>query len=245
MKSIGHILLQQREAKRLTLEDVYKFIKIHPRYLHALETDDYTVFEGKVHAKGFLKVYCEFLGLNLSEILALWRREYEGDFEKRKEEKFHQLKTLDTPRFSLTPSIVGAALAIILIVMFFSYLFYQYKNYTGAPRLEIIYPENNVVLSTDILDITGKTELDTDVFINNQKLVLNTDGSFVTSLKLKEGINNISINAVNKLNKKTELIRTIIYRPQVKPTPVIDVVQSTESTSTVVPAATPKAEVGE
>jgi hypothetical protein len=83
------------------------------------------------------------------------------------------------------------------------------------------------------------------VFINNQKLVLNTDGSFVTSLKLKEGINNISINAVNKLNKKTELIRTIIYRPQVKPTPVIDVIQSTESTSTVAPTATPKAEVRE
>jgi len=239
MKSIGHILLQQREAKRLTLEDVYKFIKIHPRYLHALETDDYTVFEGKVHAKGFLKVYCEFLGLNLSEILALWRREYEGDFEKRKEEKFHQLKTLETPRFSLTPSIVGAALATLLIVMFFGYLFYQYKSYTGAPRLEIVYPENNIVLNTDILDITGKTELDTDVFINNQKLVLNTDGSFVTSLKLKEGINNISINAVNKLNKKTELVRTIIYRPLVKPTPVIDVVQTTESTESPQPSVVP------
>jgi cytoskeletal protein RodZ len=238
MKSIGHILLQQRESKRLTLEDVYKFIKIHPRYLNALETDDYSVFEGKVHAKGFLKVYTEFLGLNLSEILALWRREYEGDLEKRKEEHFHQLKSLDSEKFVLTSSTIIGGIAMLLIVLFFGYLFYQYKNYTGAPRLEINYPQNNMVTNTDILDVTGKTELDTDVFINNQKLVLNTDGTFVTSIKLKEGINNISINAVNKLNKKTELIRTIIYRPQNgqnSPMPIPQTSESTESTDSTKP----------
>src|SRR3989344_17873 len=212
-KSIGKLLMSQREKKKLTLEDIYKFIKINPKYLYALENDDYSVFKGKVHAKGFLKVYSEFLDLNLDEVLALWRREYEGGFDALDNEKKVKLKNLDSFSFVLTPQIVLTSLGVIFCVLFFGYLFYQYKNYTDAPKLDIYYPQNNLLLEQDILDVTGKTDIDSEVFINNQKIILNPDGSFATSLKLKEGINSLKISAVNKLSKKTELIRTVIYRP--------------------------------
>ena len=67
---------------------------------------------------------------------------------------------------------------------------------------------------TDILDVTGRSELDSEVFINNQKVILGPNGGFAVSIKLKEGINTLSIVSINKLNKKTEEIRTVIYRPQ-------------------------------
>jgi trehalose/maltose hydrolase-like predicted phosphorylase len=119
----------------------------------------------------------------------------------------------------------------VLVVLFFGYIVYQYKNYTGAPYLEIYYPQNNIVVVSDIIDITGKTQLDSDVYINNQKVVLNNDGSFATSLKLKEGINTLSINAINRLSKKTELIKTIIYRPEQKQREItpLEVTESTPS----------------
>jgi cytoskeletal protein RodZ len=60
MRSVGRLLLSEREKKKLTLQEVYKIVKIHPKYLKALEEDNYSLFEGKVHAKGFLKVYAEF-----------------------------------------------------------------------------------------------------------------------------------------------------------------------------------------
>lgn len=221
-KSIGKLLREQRESKRLALEDVHKFIKIHPKYLAALENDDYSVFEGKVHAKGFLKVYVEFLSLNLAEILALWRREYEGIFDKALTIDTYNRDQIDKHRLLITPQLVFTGLIVTMVLLFFTYLFYQYKNYTGAPVLNIFYPENNIVVTSDILDITGKTQLDSDVYINNQKLVLNNDGSFATSLKLKEGINTLNINAINKLNKKSEVVRTIIYRPENKPQAIIE-----------------------
>jgi len=228
-KSIGKLLLSQREKKKLTLEDIYKFIKIHPKYLYALENDDYSVFKGKVHAKGFLKIYGEFLDLNLDEVLALWRREYEGGFETIDNEKKTKLKNFESYSFVLTPQLILTVIGIIFCVLFFGYLFYQYKNYTDAPKLDIYYPQNNLLLEGDVLDVTGKTDIDSEVFINNQKIILNPDGSFATSLKLKEGINSLKISAVNKLAKKTEIIRTVIYRPE--KIPVEKVEESTESTS--------------
>jgi hypothetical protein len=217
MKSIGKILRSQREKKKLVLDEVYKNVKIHPRYIKALENDDYSVFEGKVHAKGFLKIYADYLGLDLSELLALWRREYEAGFESSKEEKFYQIKPLEPSKFAVTPGVVVTILVTLLVVAFFGYLLHQYRSYTGNPLLEIYHPENNLMTDSDILDVTGRSELDSEVFINNQKVVLGPNGGFAVSIKLKEGINTLSIISINKLNKKTEEIRTVIYRPQRAP----------------------------
>ena len=219
----------------MTIDDVYKAIKIHPSYLRALETDNYTVFSGKVHSKGFLKLYSEFLGLELSEILALWRREYEHEFEDKKEERFFQKKFVESPSFVITPGAVLIAFVFVALTAFFGYLYYQYRNFTGAPALNIFYPGDNLITEKSILDITGKTDLDSEMYINNQKIILSPDGSFAESVKLKEGLNTISIRATNKLSKTTEYVRTIIYRPtDAPPADLNDVAgESTESSESV------------
>mgnify|MGYP001382438957 CR=1 FL=1 len=214
MKSIGQILKSARLKKKYTIEDVNKFIKIHPSYIKALEGDDYSVFDGKVHSKGFLKIYAEFLELDLDELLALWRREYETIFDEENKDKFSKIKAIEPERFVVTPSTLIITFIGVVLLVFFIYLFFQYRQYTDAPTLEIYFPEDNLVVKDDILDITGKVELDSEVFINNQKIISNADGGFLTSIKLREGINTISIKSVNKLNKETEKIRNIIYRPE-------------------------------
>lgn len=217
MKSIGQTLKSARLKKNFTIEDVHKFIKVHPKYVKAMENNDYSVFDGKVHSKGFLKIYAEFLELDLEELLALWRREYESAFEgegSKGGDKFSKLKSLEPERFVITPSLLIIVTVIVMLFVFFSYLFVQYRQYTDAPSLEIFYPEDNIVVTDDVLDLTGKVDLDSEVFINNQEVLTNTDGSFLTSIKLREGINTISIKTVNKLNKETEVIRNIIYRPE-------------------------------
>ena len=136
MKSIGSILKAQREKKRLTLDDVHKFIRINPRYLNAMEVDDYSIFSDKVHAKGFLKIYTDFLELDVEQILALWRREYEAGFEKKAEEKrkFNWFNYKEKVGLRLTPRILFSGFLGLLIFVFFGYLFFQYKNYLHLPE---------------------------------------------------------------------------------------------------------------
>lgn len=225
VRSIGAILKSAREKKRVTLDDVYKNIKIHPNYIKALESDDYSIFSGKVHSKGFLKIYCEYLGLNVADILALWRREYGHEFESQLLPK----RFIEPPKLVITPSFVGVVLVVVSLTFFFGYLYYQYRSFTGAPVLTINYPPDNLVTASDILDITGKTDLDSEVFVNSQKVILSPDGSFAESVRLKEGLNTISIKAINKFSKQTEYVKTIIYRA-VKPDYPSAVQEATEST---------------
>lgn len=226
MQTVGDLLRSRREKKRFSIEDAHKFLKIHPQFLRALEDGDYSVFSDKVHAKGFLKIYAEFLDLDVGKILALWRREYEAIFDKKREEHSFEFRYLKPAKLILTPSLVVGVVAALLIILFFSYLFYQYRSYTGAPKLEIYTPQNSIVVHLDVLDVTGKTDIDSVLLINNQRVILNTDGTFATSIKLKQGLNTLSFVAIDKLGKETELTRTIIYRES-------NVIESTESVESI------------
>ena len=69
MLTIGQQLKQAREEKRLTLEDVFKGTRIRIPYLQALEADDLTLMPSPVQARGYLRNYAEFLGLNFDRLL--------------------------------------------------------------------------------------------------------------------------------------------------------------------------------
>jgi cytoskeletal protein RodZ len=69
-ESIGQRLRQAREARRLTIEKAAEATRLRPQYLQALEKDDYSVMSSAAQGRGFLRLYSEFLGLNLDEILS-------------------------------------------------------------------------------------------------------------------------------------------------------------------------------
>ena len=69
MDEIGHILREARENKGLTLEDVQAKIRINVRYLAALESGHYSALPTPVHARGFLRNYARFLGLDPQPLL--------------------------------------------------------------------------------------------------------------------------------------------------------------------------------
>jgi hypothetical protein len=231
MATVGNTLKNQRLQKKFSLDDVHKFVKIHPKFLTALEEGDYSVFSDKIHAKGFLKNYGEFLELDVEKLLALWRREYAVSFEKKVQSKTFKQKTLEPAKLLITPGLVLSVLATLLVLLFFGYLSYQYRSYSGAPKLEIYTPQNSIVVNSEILDVTGKTDRDSVLLINNQRVLLDKDGSFVTSIKLREGLNTLSFLSVNKLGRETEEIRTIIYRKTEGTTEEVD--ETTESTESL------------
>lgn len=207
-KSVGDMLKGAREKKGLVFADVQKFIKIHPKYLQALESNDYSVFSGSVHVKGFLKIYSKFLGLNVDEVLAFFRREY----DEKTMGKGRIVRPLDMPRFMLTPSLVIAFVSITLVFGFFAYLFYQYRSYTGAPILVIEKPMESVTSSDTSFEVVGRTDRDSTVFLNGQTVTTAPDGSFVTRIELGEGINTLNFLSVSKLGKQTRVLRTVVLK---------------------------------
>ena len=64
MFDIGASLRTAREKRGLTAEDVHRSLRIRERYLRALEEERWELLPGDAYAKGFLRTYAEFLGLN-------------------------------------------------------------------------------------------------------------------------------------------------------------------------------------
>ncbi len=236
MKTVGQILASERKRKKWTLEEVQKFTKIHPEYIKALENGDYDTFKGKVHVKGFLKIYAEFLELDVDQTLAFWRREYEAGYERGRKEKVSKYKrsSIKIPKITFDLKTYGFLSSFILIALFFSYVFYQYQRYSKEPILIINSPKNGSIVKQNFIEITGKTEPGSDILINNQPLGIDEEGGFSTVLSLNQGINSISLTAKNSLGNLTTKDLTVVYNKPLK-LPAIELEippQSSESTPT-------------
>jgi cytoskeleton protein RodZ len=68
-QTIGQRLKTEREEQRLTLEKVFEATRIRVPYLQALEADDLSLLPSPVQARGYLRNYAEFLGLDFDFIL--------------------------------------------------------------------------------------------------------------------------------------------------------------------------------
>jgi|SRR5271157_239437 len=67
-ESIGSTLKQRREARHLSIEQAAEQTRVRKYYLQALENDDLSAIPSVVQARGFLRIYTEFLGLKLDEL---------------------------------------------------------------------------------------------------------------------------------------------------------------------------------
>jgi cytoskeletal protein RodZ len=69
---LGELLKRTREEKGLTLDEVAQITHIRPEYLTALETNNFKTFPSPVVARGFIRNYAKFLGLDPIEALTLY-----------------------------------------------------------------------------------------------------------------------------------------------------------------------------
>lgn len=75
MNELGEWLASAREARGLTLEDAERDTRISRRYLQALESGDLDVIPAPVYARGFLRSYSQYLGLDPQEAMARYPRD--------------------------------------------------------------------------------------------------------------------------------------------------------------------------
>lgn len=85
MGELGSLLTRAREARGLTLEDAERDTRISRRYLMALESEQFEVIPAPVYARGFLRSYSQYLGLDPQETLAMFPREDDPEYQRAAE----------------------------------------------------------------------------------------------------------------------------------------------------------------
>lgn len=208
MRTIGEILKRVRLEKKLTFEEIEIHLRIRKKFLVALEENSWDKLPSLPYIKGFLKNYSSFLGLKPDEMLAIFRRQF------RQQERQGLLpegvtEPLNQSIFHYTPKTISVLIIVFFCLFFFGYLLYQYRNITSPPPLDITSPKEGEIFSSERISVTGITNTDAVILVNNQKIAVDDNGHFFTTLTLSPGTNIIIIESVSKYNRKSTVKRTI------------------------------------
>lgn len=74
MHEIGQVLKESRQAQGLEIGDIAKKTCINPHYIRAMEDGRFQIIP-KVFDKGYLKIYANFLHIDIAKILAMYEQQ--------------------------------------------------------------------------------------------------------------------------------------------------------------------------
>lgn len=83
------------------------------------------------------------------------------------------------------------------------------------PALTIKEPEDDKKIQggDKKIKITGNTEADSQIFINDSQAIVDKDGNFSSEQSLNDGENTFNIKALDKASNFTEVSRKVTYQP--------------------------------
>jgi transcriptional regulator with XRE-family HTH domain len=117
MEAAGERLKKIRLEKGLSLEEVHKKTKIHLDILEALE-EDRLINMVPIYVKGFLKIYCEFLGVNPGDFIVDFKRLDTGsDFTKTYQKSILPQPSVKLSMFRPNSKIVRILVLVILLII--------------------------------------------------------------------------------------------------------------------------------
>jgi cytoskeletal protein RodZ len=225
--AVGAQLRDARQTRGIDIFRAERDTKIRHKYLTALEEGDYTELPGDVYARGFLRNYASYLGLDADEIEEQWRSQAGAPELPRSAIVGPQPLTIRRGIvFQRSHAVIGVVLVIILIVA--SYFGLQLTRYLSYPTLAVDAQGTTPVVvpagSTSYV-LKGSATSGTTVLIswNGQepKLVVTDDtGHWTYQAALQAGSNQFDITAKNlDTTHASPTIRVIVLVPVPTPTP--------------------------
>jgi len=203
---LGEVLRAAREAKFIDLPRVERDTRIPARYLSALERGEYRDLPGAVYARGFLRNYGIYLGLDPEYLIDLYRLEQGSPgLERASERSRIEPRRLRVPRaLVITPGALAATVLTVLVVAFGIYLVREFVTFARTPDLQITEPATDVVgWPGNHYTIRGITEPNATITVDglseNPTVKADASGAFVVSVKLVPGANVVTLVANDPL----------------------------------------------
>jgi len=197
------LLKKTRLERGLELEDISKNLKIPLKYLLAIEEEDLTHYPQEPYCSLIVKDYAQQIGLDGQEIIRLFHR----DFAVKQKTKSKNKKL-----FAFTPQFTFTFLTVVCICVFCSYLILEYAKFNRPPKIIVNWP-----VSTDInqpvLQISGTTDPESTVRINQDLIIVDVSGKFNKKLELSPGENKIIIESKSPAGKSAIIEKIFNFTP--------------------------------
>ncbi|MFJ5670935.1 helix-turn-helix domain-containing protein [Bacillus safensis] len=147
MTELGKRLVEAREEKGMSLEDLQTVTKIQKRYLLAIEQGNYDIIPGKFYIRAFIKQYAEAVGLNPEQLFEEFRKDVPSTYNDEVSDKLSNIKPqreLPKPAskvLELLPTIliIGGIIVVIAII----YVIVQAVNHDSGQKNNQAAPQQS------------------------------------------------------------------------------------------------------
>ncbi|HVS62491.1 MAG TPA: RodZ domain-containing protein [Thermoanaerobaculia bacterium] len=132
--SFGAWLRRQREVREISLREIAETSKISLRYLEALEQDRFDLLPAPLFAKGFLREYAKFVGLDPDEVVNYYLSALPAE-DGTDRQSLHQ-----SPRQRPPWTVVTLVLAAVVVLSAALWYFSRRSEPEGAPPTIVAPP---------------------------------------------------------------------------------------------------------
>ncbi len=204
MKTIGKVLQEQRVKKKFSRDKLESKTKIKKEFIVSIEKEEWEKLPDYPVVSGFVKSIAGTLNFNQKQAMALLRRDYPPK----------ALPINPKPdvgkRLSWSPRTTFVTGIILITIIFIGYLGFQYIGFISPPTLTLTKPQDGQTITQPLLIVEGTSNPQAVVTVNNQPVIVEEDGKFITEVESFEGIKVIEVKAVSRSGKETVLTRRIV-----------------------------------
>lgn len=206
-ETLGQVFKRYRLADNIKIEKVEKETRISKRMLLAIEEDDYSKLTDDLSVRHTIKAYAQYLLLDYNRLIVL----YEQGRPLKSVEPIKEKNTKPI-RVYITPRLIKIGFICLVVVCLLSYLGWQVNKIYQAPTLVVFYPDNDIIIQDNYLDIKGAVEKEAKVYINDKEVFPDKFGNFEATMDLQKGRNTIKISAVKKYSRANIIYREVLVQ---------------------------------
>lgn len=214
--SVAEQLKLTRQKKQLSLPEVASAVNINPKYLKALEEGDYGILPTGIYSLNYLREYANFLDLDYEKLLRKFKEE-QRIYQSSEQRHLFARQTVGRKYFVASPNVLKYGSIILIAVLSLSYLWFLIQNIFLPPKLVLTYPaQEQVAVSKPKIIVSGKTDKETEILINDKPAMVSATGDFNEEVDLHLGVNSITVVAQKAAKKKNVVVREVLYKESLK-----------------------------
>ncbi|HBR80409.1 MAG: XRE family transcriptional regulator [Candidatus Uhrbacteria bacterium GW2011_GWE2_45_35] len=205
---LGEKIKALRKHRNWTLREMSEATKIQRKYLEAFENGKYDILPEPIYAKNFLKKYISTLGGDPKYFISL----FEENVRKCDLVSPHRLpaQRARALAFFSAHRLWKFLIGLVFVAALVSYLGWQITSLLAPPVITIFEPTDGIEVQDATITIKGTVNRESEIFVNNNKIIPDTDRNFSTKITLERGLNVITIEAKTRHSKMATVYRKIV-----------------------------------
>jgi len=206
MNTIGNIISKARQEKNISVLSLSQKTKIKEEFIKNLENEKWDQLPDYAVICGFVKNISDELSLNREQTMAFLRRDYPPSLKSK---SVAPKPDLEKENFRIGPKFVFVVLSLLILLIFGSYLFYQYKKFTKSPFLEVNNIKDNMEIKAGNFTVVGITDKNATILVNNQPALIDENGNFATEILINEETDKIEVISKKRNGSQTVVSKNI------------------------------------